>query len=69
MEPAPKGGRDLDPRAPVSADITAAMEPAPKGGRDRAREHLPPPAPGAPQWSPPRRAGGTRRLDEREDAA
>jgi len=59
IEPAPKGGRDLSLHRAQAHVAGAAMEPAPKGGRDDQRQLGIDVAGSLPQWSPPRRAGGT----------
>jgi hypothetical protein len=66
MEPAPEGGRDVD-RILDDATVVkiAAMEPAPEGGRDLALVSITA-ADALPQWSPPRRAGGTSPAPRRE---
>ncbi len=61
MEPASEGGRNEGGQGDLSPAPGAAMEPASEGGRNWVvrpivlRYRL-------PQWSPPRKAGGTRPL-------
>ena len=60
MEPASEGGRNLvEVRGATTDERVAAMEPAPEGGEEPAVHDRSGAVATAPQWSPPRKAGGT----------